>query len=80
MSIYEMLGALLFLTPLLLTLITFAATVIVEKSREISRTIKETERRSESPLPKGGSGLDADMEKYIRELTKKKNEITPEKG
>jgi len=66
----EKLGTLLLLTPLLLTLIAFAAVAIIEGIGDIFRRKGEENRQAKATIT--SSPKDTEIQRYIEELTKEK--------
>ena len=66
----EKLGTLLLLTPLLLTLIAFAAVAIIEGIGDIFR--RKGEENSEAKATITSSPKDTEIKRYIEELMKEK--------
>ena len=64
----------LLLTPLLLTLIAFAAVAIIEGVRNIFRRKGEEKSRAKAIIPSSSSPMDLEIQRYIEVLTKEKRE------
>lgn len=77
---YEMLGILIFLAPLLLTIISFTVVSIAEGIKDISRRRREAKRAIEKITPISESTLDLDILSYIQELAKKKDRSPLKEG
>lgn len=70
----EKLGALLLLTPLLLTLISFAAVAIIEGVGDIFRRKGEEKSEAKATISLSSSTMDLEIQRYIEELRKEKRE------